>query len=177
MRLRRLVSRFVFVIAVWISLLPAAALAQQQEQSPFLVDFAKSLVLDPTTYAPAAIAFDATMRDWNSSQPLFQLGYKEHNARFTVSGWPDDTPIGYAAGRRQILKDSLAILQVSLVNNATSRLIDRVLIAKHPEHRTLFRTLGWIERVGFASFMSYHMSAAHYRQTQLNDLRARQLAR
>jgi hypothetical protein len=155
--------------------MPSTAFAQQPEQSSFFVDFTKGIVFDPTTYAPAMITYDATMRDWNSSQPFFRLGYKERNRRFTLSGRPDDTPIGYNEGRNLILKDALGILQVSLVNNATSRIIDRVLIARYPEHRTLFRTLGWIERVGFASFMSYRLSANHFRQAQLNEQRAREL--
>lgn len=129
-------------------------------------------MLDPTTYTPAILNYHATMRDWDSSQPFFQHGYIEHNARFTLSGRPDDIAIGYKAGRHQILRDAFGVLQVSVVNNATTRLIDHVLIARYPQHRKLFRTLGWIERVGFASYVSYQTSSMHYRQAQLNEQRA-----
>jgi len=37
------------------------------------------------------------------------------------------------------------------------------------------RTLGWMERISFASFMSYKLSEAHYRQAAENIVRARQL--
>jgi hypothetical protein len=156
-------------------LLPCTASAQDKPQPSFFTGVVKNVVLDPTTYAPTALTYYATLRDWQTSQPFFQRGYLEHNARFTISGRADDTALGYDAGRRRILKDAFGILQVSLVNNATSRVIDRLLIARHPEHRTAFRTLGWIERVGFAAFVSYRMSGSHFRQAQLNQQRAADL--
>src|SRR5262249_33715572 len=55
--------------------------------------FVKDVTLDPTTYAPAIIAYDATVRDWNSSQPFFRNGFLEQNARFTVSGQANDTAV------------------------------------------------------------------------------------
>jgi hypothetical protein len=174
-RVRKTVVTFVLAVATCSCLVPATASAQDPAQPSLLAEVAKSVVLDPTTYAPATLTYYATLQDWNTSQPFFQHGYLERNARFTVSGRPNDTAIGYDAGRRQILKDAFGILQVSLVNNATSHVIDHVLIARHPEHRTLFRTLGWIERVGFASYMSYRMSGTHFRQAQLNQQRAIEL--
>ena len=173
---RRLAVTFVLMVALFCSTAASPAFAQDQEQPSLAIDVAKHTLFDPTTYAPALFTYTATMRDWNTSQPFFQQGYLEHNARFTVSGRPDDIAIPYGDGRHRILMDAIGVLQISLVNNVTSRVIDRVLIENHPEHRTLFRTLGWIERVGFASYMSYRLSASHIRQAQLNQQRMSQLS-
>jgi hypothetical protein len=145
--------------------------AQDQEKPSLASDLAKQTLLDPTTYVPSLFTYTATMRDWNTSQPFFQNGYLEHNARFTLSGRPDDIAVGYNEGRHRILMDAIGVLQISLVNNVSSRVFDRVLTEKYPEHRTLFRTLGWIERIGFASYLSYRLSASHLRQAQLNEQR------
>jgi hypothetical protein len=133
------------------------------------------VVFDPTTYAPALISYDATMRDWNTSQPFFRNGYVEHNARFTISGRPNDTAVGYTVGKNQILKDTLTTFGTSAVQNLSSRLVERALLAKYPEHRKIVKTVGWIQRIGMASLMSYHLSAAHYRQAAHNASRAREL--
>src|SRR5437870_2126724 len=66
-----------------------------QEQPSFLSDTFKRVILDPTTYAPSVIAYDATMRDWNSSQVFFRNGYFEHNERYTLTGRPNDAPMSY----------------------------------------------------------------------------------
>src|SRR5688572_6517776 len=81
--------------------------AQEVDRSSAVADVVKGVVFDPTTYAPALVSFDATMRDWNTSQPFFRNGYVEHNARFTVSGRPNDTAVSYTVGRNQIFKDTL----------------------------------------------------------------------
>ena len=175
--IRRPVVTFVLVVALFCSAASSTASAQDQEKPSLASDLAKQTLFDPTTYAPALFTYSATMRDWNTSQPFFQRGYLEHNARFTLSGRPDDIAIGYNAGRHRILMDAIGVLQISLVNNVTSRVIDRVLIENHPEHRTLFRTLGWIERIGFASYVSYRLSASHLRQAQLNEQRMQLLLR
>lgn len=146
-----------------------------QEQPSFLADTFKRVVFDPTTYAPAVVAYDATMRDWNSSQPFFRNGYIEHNERFTLTGRPNDMPMSYDAGRSRILSDALINLQISVVNNVTDQVFERMLANRFPEHRRLVRTLGWIERISFASYMSYRLSAAHYRQASENLARAQQL--
>ena len=173
---RRLVVPFVLMAALFCSAASSTALAQDQEKPSLASDLAKQTLLDPTTYGPALFTYTATMRDWNTSQPFFQQGYLEHNPRFTLSGRRDDIAIGYNEGRHRILMDAIGVLQISLVNNVTSRVIDRVLIENHPEHRTLFRTLGWIERIGFASYVSYRLSASHLRQAQLNEQRMSQLS-
>lgn len=174
-----LVGRVLFAFIIWAAVvfsLPLNASAQEnKDQSSFVSSVTKSVLFDPTTYAPAAIAYGATLQDWNSSQPLFNHGFYEHNARFTISGRPDDVPMGYADGHRRILRDALANLQMSLVNNATDSVIERLLIAKHPEHRKLFRVLSWAERISFASYMSYRLSADHFRQVKLNEQRMREM--
>lgn len=151
---------------------PANANAQERTQSSFLSDIAKQVVFDPTTYAPAIIAYDGTMRDWNTSQPFFRNGFVEANQRYTVSGLPYDTPLSYSDGHRRILLDALTTLEVSVVNNAAARVFERVLMERYPNHRKAVRTLGWIERVSVGVAMSYVLSAEHYRQAQINTQRA-----
>lgn len=169
------VIRTLLCVAMCLVVAVGSATAQEQPDRSLFAEVARGVVLDPTTYAPAILGYTSTLRDWDSSQPFFERGYVEHNARFTISGRPDDVAISYGAGRRQILKDAVGILEVSLVNNATSRVIDQVLIRRYPEHRKAWRVLGWVQRVGFASYMSYRMSASHFRQAQLNEQRASQM--
>src|SRR5262245_65105373 len=92
-----------------------------QEQPSLLGDTVKKVVLDPTTYAPAVIAYDATMRDWNTSQPFFRNGYFERNERFTLSGLPNDRPVSYDVGQRRILNDAFVTIEMSLINNVRDR--------------------------------------------------------
>jgi hypothetical protein len=149
--------------------------AQENPQSSAVADVFKGVVFDPTTYAPALIQYDATMRDWKTSQPFFDHGYMERNARFTRSGLPNDIPLGYAAGRNLILKDTLTTLGVSAVQNLTSRVVERALLSRYPDHPKMVKTIGWIQRIAVASLMSYRLSAVHYRQAELNAQRAREL--
>jgi hypothetical protein len=135
----------------------------------------RGVVLDPTTYAPAVIAYDATMRDWDSSQVFFEHGYRERNARFTLSGRPNDLPVSYEVGQRRILGDSLVMLQASALNNVSSRIVERVLMKRYPHHRRLVKAAGWVERITFASVLSYRLSVQHYRQANHNTTLARQL--
>jgi hypothetical protein len=150
------------------------AAAQEERDSPFVATLAKQIVFDPTTYAPALIAYDATMRDWKTSQPFFQNGYLERNPRFTLSGLPNDQPLSYDAGRRVILKDALVHLQLSAVHNVTSRSLERMLLGRFPEKRKLIRVLGWVERTVFASYLAYELSHKHYRQASDNERLARE---
>ena len=170
---RRSIAYVLVALAMLLS--PCGVFAQDQERPSAAWDVTKRVVLDPTTYAPAILGYDATMRDWNSSQPFFRYGFVERNSRFTITGLPNDVAVGYEDGRHRILADAFANLQMSLVNNATDAIVERVLIQRYPEHRTLFRTLGWVEKISFASFMSYRLSADHYRQWQQNEQASRQL--
>ena len=155
-----------------------AALAQTTDRSQgataFLVDLTKDIVFDPTTWAPASISFAATRLDWNSSQVFFQQGILERNPRFTVNGRSPGVPITYGDGNRKILSDTLAILQMSVVNNVSTNLLERVLVKHHPERRKLLRTLGWIERIAVASYWSHRLSAAHFEQWRTNERLARE---
>jgi len=159
-----------------ISLLMIApsASAQEEPRSNVVVDVAKSVALDPTTYAPSIFSYTSMRMDWKSSQPLFQQGWLERNPRFTISGRPNDRPISFDAGNRQITKMALMHLQESVINNASTHIFERVLAQKYPEHRTLFKTLGWVERIGFASYMSYLASVNHFRQSERNIELAKQ---
>ena len=164
------------IITILLVLTPAQYVsAQETDRSSAVADIVKGVVFDPTTYAPALISYDATMRDWNTSQPFFRNGYVERNNRFTISGRPNDTPVSYTVGRNQILKDTLATFGTSAVQNLSSRLVERALLAKYPDHRKAVKTVGWIQRIGLASLMSYKLSAAHYRQAGQNAALAREL--
>ena len=176
--LQRETCRFSFGVLLVVAIVvvvPAAAFAQEEHRSSFAASTFKGVIFDPTTYAPALIAYDATMRDWNSSQPLFRSGYVELNERFTVSGLPRDVPVSYQIGNRRIVGDAFANLGMSVVNNVADRVFERILTDRFPTHRKVVRTLGWIERSAFASYMSYQLSAAHYRQASTNVRLAEQL--
>ena len=155
-------------IVSWLVMTPPVASAQEQPRSNIVFDVAKAVVFDPTTYAPAALSYTSQRMDWKTSQALFQQGWLEHNHLFTASGRPDDAPIGFEEGKRQIRRMALLHLQESVVNNVTTQIFERVLGEKYPEHRKLFKTLGWVERIGFASYVSYLASVNHFKQSQRN---------
>jgi hypothetical protein len=148
---------------------------ENSKDSSAVADVIKGVVFDPTTYAPALISYDATLKDWNTSQPFFQNGYVERNSRFTLTGLSNDRPVSYVVGRNQIMKDTLTTLGVSAVQNATSRIVEQALMAKYPNHRKMVKTIGWIQRIGIASVMTYKLSAPHYRQAGINAQQAREL--
>jgi hypothetical protein len=153
-------------------LTPVAASAQSETDSNVFWDVTKGVVFDPTTYAPAALAYTSMRLDWNSSQPLFRNGWVEENHRFTMSGRPNDLPVSFAEGNRRIRQMALLHLQESLVNNTAANIFERVLASKYPQHRKLFKVLSWMERIAFASYVSYAASANHFKQAERN----RQLA-
>ncbi|MEO8260901.1 MAG: hypothetical protein ABI868_26380 [Acidobacteriota bacterium] len=153
----------------------STALAQDRERPSLIGSIARQVALDPSTYAPAIIAFDGTMRDWKTSQPLFENGFMEHNSRFTISGRANDLPVPYADGRRRILIDAATTFGVSALNNFTTRVIERKLTERYPEHRTLVRAASWVERISFGVYLSYVLSKDHYRQAGLNTAQAQQL--
>ncbi len=163
----------VVLFAIAAVCLPAPLAAQDDQRSSFLADVAKGIAFDPTTYAPAIVAYDGRMRDWRTSQPFFERGYLERNPKFTATGFSYDTPLSYEDGRRVILKDALIHLQVSAVHNATSRTLEYMLIDRFPEKRKLIRVLGWIERSAFASYLGYELSHRHYQQARENERLAR----
>ena len=170
----RAVSWNAIVVALMI-LVASSVSAQDQEPTSFVRDVVKKVILDPTTYAPAIVAWKATRLDWQSSQVFFRHGWFEHNSRFTVSGRSDDTAIGRAAGNRQILADAITVLRLSTVNNLSERVIERWLMPRYPNHRKLLHAIGWIERSAMASYWSYRESAGHLRQWQKNVRLAQQL--
>jgi hypothetical protein len=162
-------------LAIAVVLVPAYASAQETNGGSAAGSIFKRVVFDPTTYAPAVIAYDATMRDWNTSQPFFRNGYFERNERFTLSGLPNDRPVSYDVGRQRILSDAFVNLQLSLANNVADQMFERMLFDRFPTHGKLVRTLGWIERGAFASYISYRQSSAHYRQAAANLAYAQQM--
>jgi hypothetical protein len=153
---------------------PNVAMAQDEGRSNVVLDLTKAVLFDPTTYAPATLSYTSQRMDWKTSQVLFNAGWVEHNARFTVSGRPDDKPISFADGNKQIRRDALAHLQESVVNNLSTQIFERVLAQKYPEHRKLLKTLGWVERITFSSYVGYLASASHFNQVQKNQEMARE---
>lgn len=159
-------------LVTMLMLMPAIASAQAENDSNVFWDVTKAVVFDPTTYAPATLSHTSLKMDWESSQTLFRNGWLEQNHRFTVSGLPNDIPVSFADGNKRIRQMAFLHLQESIINNAAANIFERVLAQKYPEHRKLFKVLSWVERIAFASYVSYAASANHFRQTERN----RQLA-
>ena len=153
-------------------LTPTIASAQSETDSNIFWDVTKAVVFDPTTYAPATLSYTSMKMDWQSSQALFRNGWVEQNHRFTISGRPNDMPVSFGDGNKRIRHMALLHLQESIINNTAANLFERVLADKYPQHRKLFKVLSWVERVAFASYVSYAASANHFKQTERN----RQLA-
>ncbi len=142
---------------------------------PLITDTLKRIVLDPTTYAPAAIVYSSLHLDWKSSQPMFRAGYVEAHAGYTKNGLPYDIPVDYGEGQRRNRNLALRLLGRSVANNAASAVFERMLIERAPRHRKLIRVLGWIERTAFASYFSYVLSEQHFEQWKRNEVMARQI--
>src|SRR5215203_1173920 len=106
-------------------LMPSGAFAQAESDSNLFLDITKAVVLDPTTYAPAALAYTSMKMDWDSSQTLFSHGWVEQNQRFTVSGRANDLPISFTDGNKKIRNMALLHLQESIINNTAANLFDR----------------------------------------------------
>jgi hypothetical protein len=121
------------------------------------------------------VAYIGTKKDWNTSQPLFRYGLNELNPRFTISGLPNDVPVSYEEGNRRILRDALFNLQTSLIANTTVNTLEYVLVRWSPEHRKLWRRLGWVERISAAAALSYYLSHQHFEQAVRNEQNARQM--
>lgn len=153
----------------------ARAQAPAESDPPLLQEIARRVACDPTTYAPTVVVYTARQLDWSSSQPLFAHGYLEANPRYTISGLADDLPVSYATGNRRIARDTVGLLGWSVANNAVSAVVERSLIARAPRHRRLIRTLGWIERVSFATYWSHRLSRRHFEQWSANRDLAREL--
>lgn len=149
--------------------------ASAQEKPSLARDVTKSVLLDPTTYVPAATSYGAQRLDWNSSQPLLRAGWLEQNPRFTVSGRSNDVALSYGAGNGRILTRSLEHLQWSVLNNVAVGVVDRVMAERYPRHRKLIRVLSWVERISFASYTAYLSSINYFEQAQENARAARGL--
>jgi hypothetical protein len=151
-----------------LTLLLAPAVAAGGEPAepsrPFAWDVARAVLIDPTTYAPAVISHAAMMSDWKTSQVLFAHGWYEANPRFTVTGLPGDVPVSYNEGQRRIRSASWKVLQYSLLNNAAMGVGERWLASRYPHRKTLITTISWIERIAYASILTYRNSAGHLRQ-------------
>ena len=168
----RVINKWVLLSVLILT--PVIASAQSETDSSPFWDITKSVVFDPTTYAPAALSYTSMKMDWTSSQPLFRNGWVEQNRRFTVSGRANDVPLSFVDGNRKIRHMALMHLQESVINNVAANVFERVLARKYPEHRKLLKTLSWVERIAFSSYMSYLASSNHFKQAQRNQELARQ---
>lgn len=147
----------------------------QDSFGQFLKDIGKDVVLDPTTYTPAAIYFTTKKLDWDSSQVFFKNGYTEENSDFTISGRANDVPVSQSAGNRRIVIKTLPFLESSLLNNVGVSVSERFLINSYPNHRKLIKSIGWVEKIAIASYFSYHYSTKSFHQWQTNNRMASEL--
>jgi len=168
MAVRVVLTAFVVLLAT------ALAFAQTEERRPLVWDVARAVLVDPTTYAPAPISYESMRQDWRTSHVLFAHGWLEQNPRFTISGRANDVPLVYREGMDRIRGAALTVLRDSAVNNLSVRIIERLLVARYPRRKKLIRTLSWIERVAFASAVTYINSADHLRQAAANRRLARE---
>lgn len=173
------IASVMLLLCILAAVFPVSAAGQDgqnpEHPSSFLSGSVKAIVLDPTTYAPAALLYQSMLLDWKSSQSFFRNGFVEDNPRYTANGLAHDVPVSYQVGKQRILSDALAVLPVMLVNNASTQLIERALIRRFPDHQKALRVLGWVERISFSSYVSYQLSAGHFRQWRANQERAGQL--
>lgn len=172
-RRARRCSAFLLASVLAVSTVASAQEAPNQGEEK-RTSFVVELVRDPTTYVPAGILYTSMRLDWNSSQPFFQNGFVEENARYTVNGMSRGNPLSYSEGNSKILKDSLAVLPASFANNALAHMVERRLSDKFPEKKKLWKTLSWIERISFATWASYRLSSPHFEQWQKNERLARE---
>jgi hypothetical protein len=154
---------------------PSPASAQETTRGSIMWDVTKNVLRDPTTYAPAVMSYDSQRRDWVTSQVLFRQGWLEVNPHYTTSGLPNDVPLSYGDGNARIRNEALRYFAQSAFNNIGATIVERSLSARYPEHRTLFRTLSWIERISVASYVSYLASVDHFRQAERNRVMATKL--
>lgn len=157
------------VLAVLLLMVAVPAYAEGPELPPTGVKAAVvSTLKDLKTYAPAGVYYTAAKLDWHSSQPLFANGTLEENGHYTLSGLPHSAPVSESVGNHRILVDTLEVAGMSAANNVASNFLTNKLIAKHPEHKKLIGTLGFVERAVFASVLSYSLSAPHFSQWEVN---------
>jgi hypothetical protein len=122
---------------------------------------------------PTAISFDAMLQDWRTSQVLFDHGWVEANAHFTVSKRPNDLPVSYSEGKRRFAR-MRSRCSVFTGKQRGGALGSRLLMSRYPTHPKLVRTLSWLERIAFASILTYRNSADHLRQARANRRLARE---
>ena len=84
-------------------------------------------------------------------------------------------PVSYGEGTSRIRGTALTVLRVPrAVNNVSAGVVERLLVARYPHRKTLIRALSWVERIAFASLLTYTNSADHIRQASTNRRLARE---
>ena len=161
-------QRRILIIALALVFCPVSAGAQTENARPLAWDVTRAVLIDPTTYAPGLIVNAAMQQDWKTSQVLFAHGWVEQNRDFTRSGLANDVPVSYREGTRRIRRAALTVLGYSVVNNLGAAGLERLFITRYPERKTLIRTLSWVERIAFASILTYNNSARYFRQADAN---------
>jgi hypothetical protein len=162
------------IVVTMLSVVPVSAWAQAEEQRPFAWDVARAVLIDPTTYAPALLSYEAMRQDWKTSQVLFAHGWVEQNPRFTISGRANDMPVSYHEGTSRIRGAALTVLQYSAINNVGAQVAERLLVSRYPHRKKLIRALSWVERIAFASILTHSNTADHFRQASSNRRSARE---
>lgn len=150
-------------------------MAQEEQVGQIFKNTAKNVVLDPTTYAPTVLSWFSKKLDWDSSQIFFRNGYVEANPDFTVNGLPYDKPISHSTGNVRIIKISLPVLSLSVLNNFAISMPERILIRRHPSHKKLIKSISWIDKIAMASYFSYKYSQPNFSQWQTNNRMAHKL--
>jgi len=154
---------------------PAIAQEEPPPQPSAVVTILKSTVYDPSSYAPAVVKYTAMHLDWESSQIFFRHGFVERNPRYTVNGLTNDLPVAHGEGLQRLTVDSVRVLAHSVPQNLAERTIEHVLIRMFPSRRKAFVIAGQVGRAVAATYMSYAVSAVHFRQWQRNESLARHL--
>jgi hypothetical protein len=173
-RTRRFPASVVAAVLL-VTFIAAPVAAQEREVGDSTPNLLRQVALDPTTYLPAVLSYKAMRLDWDSSQVFFANGYLERNPRYTRTGLPNGMPVSYGVGTDRIRSSAFRTLQVSVINNVANRVTERLLERAMPNHPKVVKTLGWVERIGFSSYLSYVRSAPHFRQWKQNEQMARQM--
>jgi hypothetical protein len=61
------------------------------------------------------------------------------------------------------------VASVSLANNTLAHFTVDALTIRNPEHRKLWKVLGWVERTAVGASLSYVLSVQHFHQWQQNE--------
>lgn len=128
----------------------------------------KEEISSATVYVPAGVFGASAVGDWASSQTFFEHGHGELNPRYSRKGFPAQRPMSFGDGNKVIVGDIVTSIGVSLVQNVAVDLTRDFLLRRYPRRGKLIRTLVWIEKTSFATWLTYWQSSQHFAQWQKN---------